>query len=92
MRLIDADSIKFTEYVNGDITVSKEEIQKIPTALDLDKLIKRINEMATPTENYRYKFCGEVRTEYCVQFDDCADCMVDMAIKFIKSAMEGENE
>ena len=31
MRLIDADKIKYTEYVNGDITVSKEEIEKQPT-------------------------------------------------------------
>lgn len=31
MRLIDADKIVYTEYVNGDITVSKEKIDKMPT-------------------------------------------------------------
>lgn len=45
MRLIDADSIKFTEYINGDITVSKDEIRNMPTAFDLDEVFQKITEL-----------------------------------------------
>lgn len=45
MRLIDADSIKFTEYINGDITVSKEAIEKMPTAYDVDKVVEKLEEL-----------------------------------------------
>ena len=31
-RYIDAEKIKFTEYINGDVTVSKCFVEKIPTA------------------------------------------------------------
>lgn len=31
-RYIDAEKIKFIEYINGDVTVSKDEVEKIPTA------------------------------------------------------------
>lgn len=46
MRLIDADSIKFTECINGDITVSKEAIEKMPTAYDVDKVVERLEDKA----------------------------------------------
>lgn len=42
MRLIDADSIKFTEYINGDITVRKEAIDKMPTAYNVDNVVERL--------------------------------------------------
>ncbi len=44
MRLIDADGIKYTEQVNGEVTVSKEEIQKMPIAFDLSSMIYDIKE------------------------------------------------
>ncbi len=31
-RYIDIERIKYTEYINGDVTVSKDLIEKIPTA------------------------------------------------------------
>lgn len=31
-RYIDAEKIKFIEYINGDVTVSKDAVEKIPTA------------------------------------------------------------
>lgn len=31
-RYIDAEKIKYTEYINGDVTVSKDLVKKIPTA------------------------------------------------------------
>ena len=31
-RYIDAERIKYTEYINGDVTVSKDLVEKIPTA------------------------------------------------------------
>lgn len=31
-RYIDAEKIKYTEYINGDVTVSKDLVEKIPTA------------------------------------------------------------
>lgn len=44
MRLIDADRIKYTEQVNGEVTVSKDEIQKMPIAFDLSSMIYDIKE------------------------------------------------
>ncbi len=35
MRLIDADNIKYTEYANGDVMVSKDEIDKMPIFYDI---------------------------------------------------------
>lgn len=43
MRLIDADKIKFIEYINGDVVVSKQAIQNMPTAYDVDKVIDEFN-------------------------------------------------
>lgn len=31
-RYIDAEKIKFIEYINGDVTVSKDAVEKTPTA------------------------------------------------------------
>lgn len=31
-RYIDAEKIKYTAYINGDVTVSKDLVEKIPTA------------------------------------------------------------
>lgn len=31
-RYVDIERIKYTEYINGDVTVSKDLIEKIPTA------------------------------------------------------------
>lgn len=31
-RYIDAEKIKYTEHINGDVTVSKDLVEKIPTA------------------------------------------------------------
>lgn len=39
MRLIDADCIKYTKCANGDIVVSKEEIQKMPITFELYNFI-----------------------------------------------------
>lgn len=44
MRLINADGIKYTKDANGDTTVSKEEIQKMPIAFDLSGMICDIRE------------------------------------------------
>lgn len=55
MRLIDADSIKFTEYLNGDVTVSKEKIQNTSTAFDLESVIEQLEEkkkIVTEKANY----------------------------------------
>lgn len=52
MRLIDADKIKFTEYINGDVTVSKQAIHNMPTAYDADKVSEQL-------ENLRDRFDSE---------------------------------
>ena len=31
-KYIDAEKIKFIEYINGDVTVSKDAVEKIPAA------------------------------------------------------------
>ena len=36
-RYIDAEKIKYTEYISGDVTVSKDLVEKIPTA-DVQKV------------------------------------------------------
>lgn len=36
-RYIDAEKIKYTEYINGDVTISKDLVEKIPTA-DVQKV------------------------------------------------------
>ena len=46
MRLIAADKIKFTEYINGDVTVSKEEIQNMPTVYELNEIMKELKKEA----------------------------------------------
>ncbi|MCR2050950.1 hypothetical protein NSB25_27390 [Acetatifactor muris] len=52
MRLIDADGIKYTEQINGEITVSKEEIQKMPTILDYQNMIQDIKERLQERTEY----------------------------------------
>lgn len=54
MRLIDADAIKYTEYINGDITVSKEEIERQQTAYDTDKVVEKLEELEVKSVT-RYK-------------------------------------
>lgn len=44
MRLIDADNITYTEQINGEITVSKIEIQNMPIAFNLSGMILDIKE------------------------------------------------
>lgn len=44
MRLIDADGIKYTKDSNGNATVSKEEIQKMPIAFDFEHIVCNIKE------------------------------------------------
>lgn len=85
MRLIDADKIKFTEYANGDITVSKEAIQNIPTAYEPENVIARIRDALSDTPLYRHKFCGTVKEEHCYKQNDCEHCIAGLAIHFIKS-------
>lgn len=85
MRLIDADSIKFTEYINGDITVSKQAIQNMPTSYDADKVIEQIEDTITPTTEYRYKFCGTVEVGRCVSYESCECCIAERMIEIIKS-------
>lgn len=85
MRLIDADKIKFTEYVNGDITVSKEEIQNMPTAYDVDKVIERINCIIAPTQECIHQFCGTVKARHCIKYENCEDCMAERMIEIVKS-------
>lgn len=85
MRLIDADIIKFTEYINGDITVSKQAIQNMPTSYDVDKVIEEIEDTITPTTEYRYKFCGTVEAMRCMNHESCECCIAERMIETIKS-------
>lgn len=58
MRLINADTIKYTSYVNGDITVSKENIDNMPTveAIPINRLAEI---MANETEHAPCDFISE---------------------------------
>ena len=85
MRLIDVDSIKFTEYINGDITVSKQAIQNMPTSYDVDKVIEEIEDTITPTTEYRYKFCGTVEARRRMNYESCECCIAERMIEIIKS-------
>lgn len=61
MRLIDVDSIKYTEYVNGDITVSKEKIDKMPT-IEVEP-VKQAHWTEDPFMQWQY--CGLVHRHNC---------------------------
>lgn len=77
MRLIDADNIKFTEYINGDITVSKEKIQNMSTAYDVDKVVKSINKTGR-------RYCNSVKCDK--NCNDCEHgCLMRTIEKIVKS-------
>lgn len=56
-RYIDADKIKYTEYINGDVTVSKDCVEKIPTA-DVREVRHAQWWDATPPRFYACSYCG----------------------------------
>ena len=58
-RYIDAEKIKYTEYINGDVTVSKDLVEKIPTA-DVQKV--RYGEWIE--SDYGICHCSECGFEY----------------------------
>ena len=81
MRLIDADSIEFTSYINGDITVSKEKIQNMTTAFDLESVIKQLEELEKWNND----------KENC-KFTEGYACAIDNALEIIKSALNAESK
>lgn len=53
-RYIDAEKIKYTEYINGDVTVSKDLVEKIPTA-DVREVRRGRWERTVPTPPKSYR-------------------------------------
>lgn len=56
-RYIDAEKIKYTEYINGDVTVSKDLVEKIPTA-DVQEVKHAQWFDAAPPRFYVCSYCG----------------------------------
>lgn len=70
-RYIDAEKIKYTEYINGDVTVSKDLVEKIPTA-DVQEV--RYGEWIE--SNYGICHCSECGFEYKSQAEVTQYCPV----------------
>ncbi len=85
MRLIDADSIKFTEYINGDVTVSKEVIQNMPTAFDLESAIEQLERHKEEITNRKERDILNVVAK------TNAKAAVEKDIEIIKSATNATN-
>lgn len=93
MRLIDADA--FMEYLGLDTEVAREEnlgvivgtedLDRQPTAYDVDKVLEHISYLVKPTEQYRHNFCGTVTDEHCAKYDVCESCMAEQICKVVKS-------
>lgn len=93
MRLIDAD--EFLKYLglgskearrkNFREIITFEDIEEQPTAYDVDKVVKQINEEISKTPEYKHKFCESVKEEHCSQYESCEDCMAEMMIEIVKS-------
>ena len=66
-RYIDAEKIKYTEYINGDVTVSKDLVEKIPTAdVQEVKHAKWIYRGEDPVCSN----CGQLTEDYCIEGDN----------------------
>lgn len=75
-RYIDAEKIKYTEYINGDVTVSKDLVEKIPTA-DVQEV--RYGEWIE--SDYGICHCSECGFEYKSQAEVtqyCPGCVARM--------------
>lgn len=72
MRLIDADAIKYTYYVNGDITVSKKSIDAMPTVEQKERIEINANEIvAELMEQYDFsKSIDKSSSNYLKGFAD----------------------
>lgn len=80
MRLIDADAIKFTEYINGDITVSKETIDNMPTAYNVVRVLEekiRVDTIDDYTEwlrkthaNFDEDYAEDIKSDYLEQLKE----------------------
>ena len=65
-RYIDAEKIKYTEYINGDVTVSKDLVEKIPTA-DVVEVVR--------CKDCKYFDGKDSRCERCKDIDEpCGGC------------------
>lgn len=67
-RYIDAEKIKYTEYINGDVTVSKDLVEKIPTA-DVQEVGHGKMNMYKPRSmnrnaTYKCSVCGKLCSSY----------------------------
>lgn len=67
-RYIDAEKIKYTEYINGDVTVSKDLVKKIPTA-DVQEVRHGKMNMYKPRSmnrnaTYKCSVCGKLCSSY----------------------------
>lgn len=78
-----------TDVDNFPITINvkdvKEAIRNAPTAYDVDKVVRQINEEIIETPEYKNKFCESVEVEHCTQHNGCEDCMAEMMIEIVKS-------
>ena len=90
MRLIDADKLINQGYeiiVDGlqyDTCNKSIDIDNIPTAYDIDKVVEELEEIKYPKEMY---FC-RVSKGSCIYEDDditCIDCVVKKAIEIVKN-------
>nr|DAN10114.1 MAG TPA: Transcription initiation factor IIE, alpha FINGER, Transcription [Caudoviricetes sp.] len=67
-RYIDAEKIKYTEYINGDVTVSKDLVEKIPTADVQEVRHGKWGKSLFAQDFFRCSLCSSVwnrKFEYC---------------------------
>lgn len=82
MRLIDAGELIKDRVSNDSVVIAAK---CAPTAYDLDKVVRQINDAIMETPEYRHKFCGTVEAEHCVRYEWCEDCMAERMIEIIKT-------
>ena len=67
-RYIDAEKIKYTEYINGDVTVSKDLVEKIPTSYVQEVRHGKMNMYKPRSMNrnatYKCSVCGKLCSSY----------------------------
>lgn len=87
------DILKFIENIKCNKDVPKNYgtlldimryIRKMPT-YDVDKVIEEIEDVITPTAEYRYKFCGTVEVGRCASYESCECCIAERMIEIVKS-------
>lgn len=60
MKLINEDAIDFAKQADGNITISKEKIEAMPTAYNVDNVIERLEKEKIFLKNNAVKLDFEI--------------------------------